>query len=130
MAKKKCEVAINKVDWLGFEINERGVKPQIEKTKAISELKSPENSKALKSFMGAVNYYTKWVPDLAKLTAPMKHLLKKNSKYEWTKTEENAFDATKQAIKNITSNSFFNIDLPCTLTTDCLLYTSPSPRDS
>ena len=97
------------------------MKPIVSKTKAINQLKRPENSKALKSLMGAVNYYTKWVPDLAKITQPVKHLLKRNTKYIWSDKEEIAFKATKEAISNSTKNNFFDVRLPCVLSTDASL---------
>ena len=53
-SKKRSEFFMNETKWLGREINENGIKPNEEKVEAIIILKAPENTKDLKSFLGAI----------------------------------------------------------------------------
>ena len=62
---EKCHFAKNKIKWLGFEINQNGIKPLVSKTEAIQNLKAPNTCKQLKSFLGSVHHLTKLVPNLA-----------------------------------------------------------------
>ena len=45
---------MSQTKWLGHEIDENGTKPNEEKVEAIVKLKPPENTKELKSFLGAI----------------------------------------------------------------------------
>ena len=44
--------------WLGHQIDENRIKPNEEKVEAILKLKPPNNTKELKSFLGAIQYLT------------------------------------------------------------------------
>ena len=55
-SKKKSEFFMNRTKWLGHEIDENGIKPNEEKVEAILKLKPSENTKELKSFLGAIQY--------------------------------------------------------------------------
>ena len=47
---------MNRIKWLGHEIDENGIKPNEEKIEAILKLEPPKNTKELKSFLGAIQY--------------------------------------------------------------------------
>ena len=53
--------------WLGHEIDENGIKPNDEKVEAIIKLNPPENTKKLKSFLGAIQYMAKYLPKLSEI---------------------------------------------------------------
>ena len=59
-SKKKSELFMKKTIWLGNEIDENGIKSNTEKVKAILDLREPENTKQLKSFLGATQYLAKF----------------------------------------------------------------------
>ena len=56
---------MNQTKWLGHEIDENGIKPNEEKVGAILKLNPPENTKYLKSFLGAIHYMAKFLPKLS-----------------------------------------------------------------
>ena len=74
-SKKKSEFFMNETEWLGHEINENGIKPN--EVEAILKLKAPENTKDLKSFLGAIQYMTKFQTKLSERTGRLRKLLKK-----------------------------------------------------
>ena len=76
-SKRKSEFFINQTKWLGHEIDENGIKPNEEKVEAILRLKPPENTKELKSFLGAIQYMAKFLPKLSERTDKLRKLLKK-----------------------------------------------------
>ena len=69
---------MNRTNWLGHEIDENGIKPNEEKNEAILKLNPPENTKELKSFLGAIQYVAKFLPKLSEQTDRLRKLLKKN----------------------------------------------------
>lgn len=61
----KCEFLVEKVAYLGHEISERGLSPSEEKVRAIVKVPTPKDVTQLKSYLGMVNYYSKFVPNLS-----------------------------------------------------------------
>ena len=73
----KCTFAAMNIEWVGYNLSQQGVAPINNKVQGISERLRPTNLKQLRSFLGAVNQYNKFNPDLAKLCFPFRTLLKK-----------------------------------------------------
>ena len=97
-SKKKSEFFMKGTKWLGHEINENGIKPNEEKVEAILKLKAPENTKDIKSFLGAIQYMAKFLPKLSERTDRLRKLLKKNEPWKWGPEQETDFNRTKQML--------------------------------
>ena len=83
------------VEYLGHVISASGLKPAPEKIRAIVEAPTPQNLTQLRSFLGLVNYYAKFLPQLSTTLAPLYSLLQKKTKWKWTSTQEEAFKSAK-----------------------------------
>ena len=66
------------VEYLGYHISGEGISPTKEKRRAIVDAPVPEDISQLKSFLGLVNYYAKFLPCLADTLAPLYKLLTKH----------------------------------------------------
>ena len=62
---------------MGLKIDQNGIRPLQDKLKAIQELKEPKNEKELKSFLGAIQYLSKYIENLSAQTDLLRQLLKK-----------------------------------------------------
>ncbi|KAK9679075.1 Reverse transcriptase (RNA-dependent DNA polymerase) [Popillia japonica] len=71
----KCTLCQNKVEYLGFIIDERGVHTAPDKINAIVNCKVPNNITELRAFLGLVNYYSKFIPNVATKLNPLYSLL-------------------------------------------------------
>ena len=60
----KCEISVNQLTWLEYDINEDGYSPKFSKIDAIQSLKPPRTLKQLRSFMGTLNHLQRFIPDL------------------------------------------------------------------
>ena len=76
---QKFEFEKNKIEWLGFTITPSGITPLVTKTEAIMKLENPKTLKQLRLFLGSVNHLTKFIPNLAELSEPLRPLLKKTN---------------------------------------------------
>ena len=65
------------VKYLGHKISAEGLQATDEKLSAIKEAPPPSNVSQLHSFLGLVNYYSKFLPILANTIAPQYSLLQK-----------------------------------------------------
>ena len=58
----KCIIAQDSIEWLGFKLTRTGISPINTKSQGISEKLPPTNLKQLRSFLGAVNQFNKFIP--------------------------------------------------------------------
>lgn len=82
---------------------------------AIQKVKTPTNIAELRSFLGLVKYYAKFVPNIGTILAPLYNLLKKGSNFNWGTSCNQAFEKVKSML--VTSPVLAHY-LPLTLTTD------------
>ncbi|GJP39741.1 hypothetical protein CLOM_g24084, partial [Closterium sp. NIES-68] len=94
----KSDFALEKVQFLGHIVSAQGVHVDPKKIKAVRTWKSPENVKELQQFLGFANYYNRFVPQYAKLAAPLTNLLKKNTPYKWEPQHQEAVEQLKQSL--------------------------------
>ena len=80
-------------------IDKEGLHPTQEKVRAIKEAPTPRNVEELRSFLGLVNYYSKFLPNLASKLSPLYVLLSKKQKWEWSTAQEKAFQTAKEALQ-------------------------------
>ena len=82
------------------------------------ESSPPSSVSELQSFIGSVNYFRKFIPNLASLLSPLYRLLKKNVPWQWTKTEDDAFRKLKDALCSTEVLAYYSPDQPLVLQTD------------
>ena len=58
--------------------------PDPAKIQALKSLPEPKDEKLLQSFLGMVNYLSRFDPNIANMTHNLRDLLKKNSDPKWT----------------------------------------------
>ena len=78
----KCLFFQQEVDYLGHIVGINGVKPDPAKIKAIKEWKQPKNVKELRSFLGLVGYYRRFIQDFSEIAAPLTNLTRKMTPYK------------------------------------------------
>ncbi|ORD97962.1 YG31B [Hepatospora eriocheir] len=77
------------VKYIGFIISNQGIKADMDKIDNIRNLHESQNVKQLQKFLGFVNWFRDFLPDLSKILIPLTDKLKNNSKsFEWTKKDE------------------------------------------
>ncbi|GJP39194.1 hypothetical protein CLOM_g23584 [Closterium sp. NIES-68] len=94
----KSDFALEKVQFLGHIVSTQGVHVDAKKIEAVRTWKTPENVKELQQFLGFANYYNRFVPQYAKIAAPLTNLLKKNMPYNWGPRHQEAVEQLKQAL--------------------------------
>lgn len=74
----KCVFGVQELFFLGHKITAQGISPLPEKIAFIINTPAPTDATTLRSFVGLVEYYAKFVPSLADVVEPMRALLRKN----------------------------------------------------
>ncbi|KAL0831975.1 hypothetical protein ABMA28_001475 [Loxostege sticticalis] len=114
----KSEFLRKEVIYLGHTLTQEGLKPNEDKIKAIKKFPIPATQKEIKSFLGLVGYYRKFIPDFAKMTKPMTKCLKKNAKVTHTPEFIDSFNKSKDILCNAPVLQYPDFEKPFILTTD------------
>src|SRR5436305_518536 len=89
---KKCHFCLPNIHFLGHVVGRDGIKPDPEKIEKVKKLPSPTNLTELRSALGLMNYYRKFVKDYSRIARPILSLLKKDAPFEWTNKQQIAFN--------------------------------------
>ncbi|CAF3948225.1 unnamed protein product [Rotaria sp. Silwood2] len=116
--KKKCSFLQDHVEYLGFRVDKNGVHTSPSKIKAIADMPKPTNVSQLRSFLGMVNHYAKFIPKLTDRLAPFYMLLKKDSVWHWTVECDQAFKKIKQILISPLALAHYDPSIPLILAAD------------
>ncbi|KAK3750764.1 hypothetical protein QZH41_002286 [Actinostola sp. cb2023] len=106
---KKCEFNKTSLEFFGFVFSDGGMKPDPKKVEDIQNLEPPTNVKELRSVLGMTGYSSRFIPDYATITAPLRELTHKNSSWNWTTTHQEAFETLKEKLQSAPALAYFDI---------------------
>ncbi|XP_034249687.1 uncharacterized protein LOC117650391 [Thrips palmi] len=95
---KKCELFQTEVSFLGHVLSEKGIRVDNKKIHQITHWPAPKDVKEVRSWLGLVQYYAKYVPHLATIATPIFALMKQGVPFEWSNDCEKAFAEIKQKL--------------------------------
>ncbi|XP_055615012.1 uncharacterized protein K02A2.6-like [Toxorhynchites rutilus septentrionalis] len=72
----KCKFFMHQVKYLGQLLDTEGIRPDPDKVKAIVNMPPPHDVPTLRSYLGAINYYGKYIREMRTLRQPLDELLK------------------------------------------------------
>ena len=81
--------------YLGFVIDETGIKPEARKVDVIKALAPPTTIRKVHSFVGLCSYYRRFIPNFSSIAEPIIALTRKYAKFRWDPECQNAFDTFK-----------------------------------
>ena len=120
--KPKCSFLQPSVIFLGHRIDAEGIHPTDDKLKAIVEAPTPRNVQELRSFLGLINYYGKFIPNAATILAPLNNLLRKEAEWRWNDTCQKSFEFAKQTLVSSEVLMHYNPTLPIRMAGDASAY--------
>ena len=94
---EKCQFSQQRITFLGHVIDHNGISPDPKKTTAILAMKPPSSITELRRFM---NQMTKFSPNIAHLSKPLRELLSTKNVWTWTDTQEEPFNKLKEEISS------------------------------
>jgi transposase InsO family protein len=110
------------LDYLGYWVTREGITPQPKKIDAIRKMTAPTNRKELRRFIGMVNFYRDMWIRRSELMTPLSNLTSKAVKWQWTKVENDAFEALKRLIGREVLLSYPDFSKPFEIHTDASDY--------
>ena len=83
---EKCHFMVNQGIVLGHLISEKGTEVDKTKVEIISSLPYPTNIKEIRSFLGHVGFYRRFIKNFSKIAYPLSQLLQKAVEFNFSET--------------------------------------------
>ena len=107
---------------MGHRISAAGIQPTEDKKKAILQALAPKNVTKLKSWLGLLNYYSKFLPNLSATLAPLYDLLKSQRSWSWESSQQAAFSKAKELLTSASVLVHYEPDRELVLACDASEY--------
>lgn len=94
---KKCYFGFHEIKYLGYQLGNNSLQPIKSRIDNITEMPLPTTKKSLRSFMGTIGYYNRFIPNFSDIAAPINELLKKKSSniLAWSNLQLECFNELK-----------------------------------
>lgn len=115
---QKCSFFDETIEYLGYEISASGIRPSERKILAVKDFPAPRNVHEVRQFLGLASYFRKFVKGFGEIARPLTNLLKKNSVWQWTVTEIDAFNSLKSKLVDRPVLALYDPKLETELHTD------------
>jgi len=96
--QEKSSFSKREISILGTIISASTARPDPEKVKAIKSFRSPTKVTEVRSFLGLLEFYGRFISNLATLKEPLTRLLHKNTKFVWGSEQQKAFEKLKSCV--------------------------------
>jgi len=105
------------VSFLGYHLNDKGIKPMKERVEALNNLPPPTDKKVLQRYIGMFSFYQRCVPNFSEKIMHLRDILKRPD-FSWSKADDLQFDQIKQAISSAAELTYPAPDASYTITAD------------
>ena len=122
LKQEKCHFLMPSVEYLGHHIDQDGIRAVPSKVEAIANAPPPTTVQELRSFLGLLNYYGKFIPNLATILHPLNTLLQADKKWDWSDECARAFQMAKDQLTSTQVLTHYDPALPINLAADASAY--------
>ena len=114
----KIKIDCPEVPFFGNTLSKDGLSPDTKKVELIQQWPTLTNHKELQSFLGTVNYLSRFLALLSDSCAPLQALLKKDTEFVWMLVHQHAFDQIKLHVSNDLKLQFYDSSKPLHIEVD------------
>ena len=125
----KCDLFRQQINYLGHVVSEKGVSTDPDKINAVTEWPQPTTVTEVRSFLGFVSYYRRFIPNYSKVARPLNRLLqnlegtpsqKKRFKVCWGPEQQEAFETLQRLCTESPILAYADFKAPFVLHTDAI----------
>ena len=88
------------------------------KIEAVQNAQRPQDVSSVRGFLGLVNYYHRFLPNISSVLHPLNQLLENENKWEWSRECEDAFKKAKRLVTSEQVLAHYDPDLTVRLACD------------
>ncbi|RXN12418.1 Retrovirus-related Pol poly from transposon opus [Labeo rohita] len=97
---EKCEFRQEHITFVGHRVSSKGIEPDPNNVKAILQMPEPTQVEDVRRLMGMANYLSKFMPQMATITMPLKDLLREKNEWVWGEPQQTAFKKLKSGLSS------------------------------
>jgi len=116
--KEKCQLQMNRLEFMGHLLTDRGVGPTEARVEAVLKAREPTSVSEVRSFLGLVNFSAKFIPNMATVAEPLRKLCRQNVRFEWEQEQREAFSELKSRLANAETLAYFDKTAPTEVIAD------------
>lgn len=116
--EKKCEYNKEQIEFFGLVFSSRGVSPDPKKVEAVQKIEAPKNASEVRSFLGMLNYSSRFIPNYATVSEPLRRLTRQDTQWTWSKEQEEAFESLKGKLTDSPVMAYFDPSQSINIITD------------
>ncbi|XP_038060081.1 uncharacterized protein K02A2.6-like [Patiria miniata] len=106
--KDKCRFSKSRVEYFGHIFSRDGVSPDPKKVQAIQDVSEPQNASEVRSFLGLVTYCSRFIPDLATISAPLRELTKDSVPWSWGPEQQQALKQAQERVSQCCTMAYYD----------------------
>ena len=124
----KCFFFREEIEYLGHVVSGKGISTNPKKVEAVAKWPTPQKVYDVRSFLGFVGYYRRFIKDFSKIAKPIREVItglenqsKRSAKktfVEWTEAADSAFEHLKKLCISTPILAYPDYKLPFVLHTD------------
>lgn len=114
----KCKFLYREIDYLGYTVDSKGIRPNDGHIQAIHDYPTPRNTKELQSCLGLFSYFRRFVPSFSRVAKPLLDLLKNDSVFKFNGECLSAFNQLRDALVSAPVLALYNPTRESELHTD------------
>lgn len=92
----KCDFWLQELKFLGHVITAQGVAVDPSNVEVVTKWSPPKKVSQIRSILGLVGYYRRFIENFSKIAKPMMQLLKKDEKFKWSAECNRSFEKLKK----------------------------------
>lgn len=104
----KYEFSKTEIKFYGHIFSSSGLKPDPSKVEAIHKARPPQNHSEVKSQLGMAQYVSRFIPNYATITTPLRLLTRQDTPWKWEQEEQRALNELKEALVGDQAMSYFD----------------------
>uniref|UniRef100_A0A8C4S4R6 Gypsy retrotransposon integrase-like protein 1 n=1 Tax=Erpetoichthys calabaricus TaxID=27687 RepID=A0A8C4S4R6_ERPCA len=118
LSVKKLRFKVPEVRFHGHILSSSGLKADPEKVRAIMEMPTPTDAKAVQRFVGFITYLSKFLPHLSEVCEPLRKLLSKDVTWHWLPKHEAAVQEIKKLVTTTPVLRYYDVSKPVAIQSD------------
>ena len=116
--RKKLKLRLSEVVYMGHRLTAKGVQLDPAKVKAIVEMPSPQNKKAVEHLLGCVTCLPRFLPQLAEMARPIRQLTEKNVEFMWQTQQASALERVEKCVTDAPILRYYDVKEEATIQCD------------
>uniref|UniRef100_A0A3B3RYT1 Gypsy retrotransposon integrase-like protein 1 n=1 Tax=Paramormyrops kingsleyae TaxID=1676925 RepID=A0A3B3RYT1_9TELE len=118
----KCQFRKQSLKFLGHKVTAQGIQVDQEHLSAILDAPVPSDAVQLRSLIGLLSWYNKFIPNFASVVVPLRACLKAENGFCWSEDAQNSLTEVKKLLVNSPALALFHPEWQVVISTDASAY--------